>query len=228
MNEQFNVSNIAPTTSQSSNINAMIQSYSSIQTTHSDTTATNASMHEKSSIKNLQHTVGPFSSSLNVYRKRVTHRRNTSGHGVPTRDHKTAHTEQQPRLTSTEQDLEPKAPLTRHIEDILNEHLIMINDFISSYSFNTSIQYSTMNPSIRDFLYTRLNELSVRNPMNQRCSRVETKAFIDLITNFNMNRAHHYQLLTDSVKDLIHLNHDTVYVPNRYIESEDDTTKGIA
>ena len=49
----------------------------------------------------------------------------------------------------------------------------------------------------------RLNELSLGNPMKQRCSRIETKAFIDSITTYQMNRSHHYHFLLLMVNHLI-------------------------
>ncbi|CAF4295828.1 unnamed protein product, partial [Adineta steineri] len=58
--------------------------------------------------------------------------------------------------------------------------------------------------------------------MNQRCSRLETKAFIDLISTFQMNRAHHYSFLTDSVKDLLISNNEAIHLMNQYSENEDD------
>jgi hypothetical protein len=129
-------------------------------------------------------------------------------------------------LQTSQQEQEQKSPLIRNIEGILNEHLIMINNLLLNFSLNASIHYPSQNSSFRDFLYTRLNELSQQNPMNQRCSRVETKAFIDLITSFQMNRAHHYSFLTDSVKHLAASNNDTIHFANRINENEDDAIRG--
>ena len=98
----------------------------------------------------------------------------------------------------------------------------MINNLLLNYSFNASIQYPSQNPSIRDFLYTRLSELSLRNPMKQRCSRIETKAFIDSITTCQMNRSHHYSFLIDSVRDLLKSTNNPVRLSTCSSETEDD------
>jgi hypothetical protein len=98
----------------------------------------------------------------------------------------------------------------------------MINNLLLNYTFNASIQYPSQNSSIRDFLYTRLNELSLRNPMKQRCSRIETKAFIDSITTYQMNRSHHYHFLIDSVRDLLKSTNDPIRLSTCSSEIEDD------
>jgi hypothetical protein len=102
----------------------------------------------------------------------------------------------------------------------------MINNLLLNYSLNASIHYPSQNSSFRDFLYTRLSELSQGNPMNQRCSMVETKAFIDLISSFQMNRAHHYSFLTESVKDLLISNNDAIHFSKRFSDNEDEVMKG--
>jgi hypothetical protein len=98
----------------------------------------------------------------------------------------------------------------------------MINNLLLNYSFNASIQYPSQNSSIRDYLYTRLNELSSKNPMKQRCSRIETKAFIDSITTYQMNRSHHYYFLINSVRDLLNSTNDPIRLSTYSSETEDD------
>jgi hypothetical protein len=203
----------------------MAQSYSPVRSTHSDSSAATPLINTKSSSRNLPNTSTSLSSSLHMQRKRGPHRRNPSGLVSVTRDRKNSLNKSDQQNLS-QQDQEQKSPLNRNIEAILNEHLTMINNFLPNYLFNASMQYTTPNSSFREFLYTRLNELSQKNPMNQRCSRVETKAFIDLISSFQMNRAHHYSFLIDSVKDSLISNNDPVHFPNRFSETEDDVIKG--
>ena len=96
-----------------------------------------------------------------------------------------------PLLSQTsEQDEEflPISPMIRNIKEILNEHLKMIQSLL----LNSSDHSLT-----REKFYPRLVELSEQNPMYQRCSRIETKAFLDLITHFQMNRSHHYHFLLE-------------------------------
>jgi hypothetical protein len=197
----------------------MTQSYSSVRSTHSDSSATTSLINTKSPTRNLPNATVSLSSSLHTQRRRVPHRRNLSGLAAVTRDRKNS-------FNKSEQEHEQNSPLNRNIESILNEHLTMINNLLENYLFNSNIHCITQNSSFRDFLYTRLNELSQQNPMHQRCSRVETKAFIDLISSFQMNRSHHYSFLTDSVKDLLISNNDTVHFSNRFRENEDDVIKG--
>jgi hypothetical protein len=207
----------------------MAQSYSSVHSTHSDSSVTPSFVNTKSSTRNSPNATTSLTSSLHLPRKRGGyHRRNLSGLAAVTRDRKNSFnkSDQQTSLQSSQQEQEEKSPLTRNTEAILNEHLLMINNIFLNYSSNTSIHYPSQNSSFRDFLYTNLNKLSQQNPMNQRCSRVETKAFIDLITSFQMNRAHHYSFLTDSVKDLLISNNDPKHFSNSYSETEDDIIKG--
>jgi len=202
----------------------MAQSYSSVHSTHSDSSVTTSLINTKALTRNSTSTT----SSLYLPRRRGPNRRSLSGLAAVTRDRKNSFnkSDQQIILQSSQEEQEPKSPLIRNIQSILNEHLIMINNLLLNYSFNSNIHYSLQNSSVRDFLYTRLNELSQQNPMNQRCSRVETKAFIDLISNFQMNRAHHYSFLTDSVKNLLISNNDTRNFSNSYSENEDDVIRG--
>ena len=162
-------------------------------------------------------------------RKRISHhRRNLSGLAAVTRDRKNSFN----RLIGAKSEEQqnnvqlaappPTTPLVRDTKAILNEHLIMINNLLMNYSFNASIQYPSQSSSIRDFLYHRLHELSLRNPMKQRCSRVETKAFIDSITSYQMNRSHHYKFLLDSIRNLLKLNSDPVRLSACSSEVEDD------
>jgi hypothetical protein len=161
-------------------------------------------------------------------RRRVPqHRRNLSGLAAVHRDRKNSFTKSNSIKTDEQQNLsqisqQQPIPLVRDIKSILNEHLTMINNLLLNYSFNASIQYPSQNSSIRDFLYTRLNELSLRNPMKQRCSRVETKAFIDSITTYQMNRSYHYNFLINSVRNLLKSNHDPVRLSTCSSETEDD------
>jgi hypothetical protein len=166
-------------------------------------------------------------SNLNNQRRRIPqHRRNLSGLAAVTRDRKNSFTKAASNKIEDQQAIpqisqQQSTPFVRDIKAILNEHLTMINDLLLNYSCNASIQYPSQNSSIRDFLYTRLNELSLKNPMKQRCSRVETKAFIDSITTYQMNRSHHYKFLIDSVRDLLKSNNDPVRVSTSTKETEE-------
>ena len=167
-------------------------------------------------------------SSLSA-RKRISHhRRNLSGLAAVTRDRKNSFNRSVTTKVDEQQNnvqlavVQPTTPLVRDTKAILNEHLTMINNLLMNYSFNASIQYPSQNSSVRDFLYRRLHELSLRNPMNQRCSRVETKAFIDSITSYQMNRSHHYKFLLDSIRNLLKSNSDPVRLSTCCSEVEDD------
>ena len=154
--------------------------------------------------------------AAHLQRKRIfQHRRNLSGLAAGARDRKNSFSKSHPiksedQLNASQLSQQQAIPLERDIKAILNEHLTMINNLLLNYSFNASIQYPSQNSSIREFLYRRLNELSLRNPMKQRCSRSETKAFIDSITTYQMNRSHHYRFLIDSVRDLLKSTHDSL------------------
>ena len=206
----------------------MDQSYTSVLTAHSDSNAPLTLINSKPTSRHSA--TGPISlsSSLHHPRKRPHFRRHLSALNYAGRDRKNSFSksEQQTTGLTSEQEPEPNSPLPRQVESILNEHLMMVNKLLSSFTLNASAQSPTQNSSFRDFLYTRLNELSQQNPMNQRCSRVETKAFIDLITDLQLDRAHHYSFLTDSVKHLLITNNDTVHFPNRASETDDDPTRG--
>jgi hypothetical protein len=217
--------------SQVSYVDPMNQSYTSVRSVHSDSSATTSLINTKSSTRNVPNITTSLTSSLHLPRKRVGHhRRNTSGIVSRDRNNSLTKSDQQKlccSLSQQEQEQPEYLPLVRNIEAVLNEHLIMINSFLLNYSFNASIQYPSQNSSIRDFIYTRLNELSEQNPMRQRCSRVETKAFIDLITSFQMNRGHHYSFLNDSVKDLlITTTTDPICFSTSHSENDDDIIKG--
>ena len=203
----------------------MSQSYTSVRSTHSESSATTPLINTKSSSRNLPNTSTSLSSSLHMQRKRGPHRRNPTGFVSVTRDRKNSFNKSDQQNLS-QQDQQQTSPLNRNIEAILNEHLTMINNLLVNYLFNATMHFTTPNSSFREFLYTRLNELSQKNPMNQRCSRVETKAFIDLISSFQMNRAHHYSFLIDSVKDSLISNNDALHFSNRFRENEDDLIRG--
>ncbi|CAF3751451.1 unnamed protein product [Adineta steineri] len=216
-------------------------SHTSVRSIHSDSSLNTPLMNSKAAGQSS--TTGgitSLSSSLHLQRstpsntsqsqrRRTTHnRRNLSGFAAVHRDRKNSMTktntnkidEQQNISQSTQQ--QQTIPLVRDIKLILNEHLSMINDLLLKHSCNASIEYPTHNSSIRDFLYTRLSELSLKNPMKQRCSRVETKAFIDSITTYHMNRSHHYRFLIDSVRDLLKSNIDPVRLSTCSSETEDE------
>ncbi|CAF2411458.1 unnamed protein product [Rotaria sp. Silwood2] len=213
--------------SKPSNADSMTHSHSSARSTQSDSSTTTAFPNTKSSTKISSNAAISLSSSAHLHRKRIPQRRNLSGFAAVTRDRKNSFSksEQQTTVQSLQQEQEKKTSLNRNIEAILNEHLTMINDLLSNYSYNSGLQYSSQNSSIRDFLYTRLNEFSQKTPMTERCCKVEIKAFIDLISNFQMNRAHHYGFLSDAVKDLLISTNDGIHLSNRFDESEDDITK---
>ena len=169
-----------------------------------------------------------LNNNQNQRRRPILHRRNLSGFAAVYRDRKNSVSKSVPHKTDEQQNSAANAqqqqaiPLVRDVKSILNEHLAMINNLLLNYSFNASIQYPSTNSSIRDFLYTRLNELSLQNPMKQRCSRIETKAFIDSITTYQMNRSHHYSCLITSIRDLLNSSNDPVRLSTYSSETEDE------
>jgi hypothetical protein len=169
--------------------------------------------------------------SLSARKRTLHHRRNLSGLAAVTRDRKNSFNRSAATKADEQQNsvqlavTQTTGPLVRDKKAILNEHLIMINNLLMNYSFNASIQYPSQNSSIRDFLYRRLHELSARNPMKQRCSRVETKAFIDSITSYQMNRSHHYKFLLDSIRNLLKSNIDPVRLSTGCNAVEDDQSR---
>ena len=203
-----------------SQVELRTQRRSSVLSNGSDLITDISSMNLKPLTKTLSSTLPssvPF--SFLTHRKRLSHRRNLIGLGPVTRDRKNSFSKSEKQTLS--QDGQQRTPtFMHHMETIINQHLILINELFSNYSFNINISYSLQQLSIRNFLYTRLKEISQQNPMNDQCSRIETKAFIDLITNLQMNRAYHYQFLTNSVKDLLITNNDVMHYANRYDENE--------
>ena len=130
-------------------------------------------------------------SSLNLPKRRESHRRAGSANLSTVR----TGNELISQTSQPDEGFDPTSPLARTIESILNEHLTMINALLTS---NLSFQ-NNFYPTIgKNEIYLRLNELSEKTPMHQRCSRIETRAFIDLISNFHMNRSHHYRFLFGS------------------------------
>lgn len=180
-----------------------------------------------SSSLHLQRNTTATNTSQSQRRRVPQHRRNLSGLAAATRDRKNSFTksntnkiDEQLNISQTSQ--QQTIPLVRDTKAILDEHLKMINQLLLNYTFHASIQYPSQNSSIRDFLYTRLSELSLGNPMKQRCSRIETKAFIDSITTYQLNRSHHYSFLIDSVRELLKSNNDPVRLSTYSSETEDD------
>ena len=191
-----------------SNIDPMSQSYTSVRSAHSDSSATTSVTNTKSSP-----------------RKRSFHPRNSHNLLKPSRDRKNSFNKSEPHNIPQEVQ-ERKTASTRAIDDILNEHLAMITQFLTSYSLHVTMPYPSQNVSIREFVYARLHEHSRQTPMSQRCSKGETDAFIDLISHFQMNRAHHYAFLTESVKDLVLLNDETIRLFSTGDNDEDTASKG--
>ncbi|CAM4798235.1 unnamed protein product [Rotaria magnacalcarata] len=225
-----------------SHIDPLSQSYSSVRSIHSDSSITGALINTKAITRsNAPGTISltsslhlqrntPINSSSSQRRRLVPHRRNLSGLAAVQRDRKssfskasTIKTDEHPHLSQPLQ--QQPIPLVRDTKAILNEHIAMINNLLLNYSFHASIQYPSQNSSIRDFLYTRLNELSLQNPMKQRCSRMETKSFIDSITAHQMNRSHHYRFLIQSIRDLLKSTNDPVRLSTCSNETEDDIPK---
>ncbi|CAF1309834.1 unnamed protein product [Rotaria magnacalcarata] len=225
-----------------SHIDPLSQSYSSVRSIHSDSSITGALINTKTITRsNAPGTISltsslhlqrntPINSSSSQRRRLVPHRRNLSGLAAVQRDRKssfskasTIKTDEHPHLSQPLQ--QQPIPLVRDTKAILNEHIAMINNLLLNYSFHASIQYPSQNSSIRDFLYTRLNELSLQNPMKQRCSRMETKSFIDSITAHQMNRSHHYRFLIQSIRDLLKSTNDPVRLSTCSNETEDDIPK---
>lgn len=229
MPDQANQLHSLPVTSLPNNLDPLNQSYTSVLSAHSDSSAATSLINSKSPSRNSASGTVSLSASLHHPRKRGHYRRSCNVFTFSGRDRKSSFSKSEQQVTSqtAEQEPEPNSPLYRQTESILNEHLLMINKLLSRFSLNSSIHSSSHNSSFRDYLYTRLNELSEQNPMNQRCSRLETKAFIDLITNFQINRAHHYSFLTDSVKHLLITNNNTVHFAHRGgNEHDDDVIRG--
>ncbi|UJR21263.1 hypothetical protein I4U23_024358 [Adineta vaga] len=193
---------------QMSYIDPMTQSYTSVRSVHSDSSATN-------SVTNFKST--PRTITLSSPRKRPSHRRYPNSLPTNTRDHKNLFNKSdQPNTPPPEQ--ESKLSSTRQIENVLSEHL----RFLSNSSFQANMSFSSQNISMRDFIQARLYEQSQQTSINQRYSNTEMKTFIDLIINFQMNRSHHYAFLTDSVKELSITNNDTLHVVNRHDDDDDD------
>ena len=221
-------------------IDPLNQSYTSVRSIQSDSSINPPLINTKPATNNPTTGSTSLSTSLHLQRsstitsnpslrRRVPqHRRNLSGLAAVHRDRKNSITKSNISKTDEQQTTsqisqQQPVPLVRDIKSILNEHITMINNLLLNYSFNASIQYPSQTSSIRDFIYTRLNELSLRNPMKQRCSRVETKAFIDSITTYQMNRSHHYSCLINSARDLLKANSDPVRLSTCSSETEDDS-----
>lgn len=241
----------SPSSSQAvaQNIDPLSQSCTSVRSIHSDSSLNTPLINTKpvthtpavgtTSLSSSLHlprtsTINNANNNLSQQRRRpIPHRRNLSGFAAVHRDRKNSVTkslthkndEQQNSISLSQQQQQQQqaTPLVRDVKSILNEHLSMLNHLLLNYSFNASIQYPSQNSSIRDFLYTRLNELSLQNPMKQRCSRVETKAFIDSITSYQMNRSHHYSCLITSVRDLLKSSNDPVRLSTCSSETEDES-----
>ncbi|CAF2570012.1 unnamed protein product [Rotaria sp. Silwood2] len=232
----------SPLQSLTSHIDHLSQSYTSVLSMHSDSSLNGTLINTKSTTRSPGPGAISLTSSLHLQRnttisnsqsqrrRLLQHRRNLSGLAAAQRDRKnsftksnTSKTDEHQHISQTSQ--QQSTPLVRDTKAILNEHLTMINNLLLNYSFNASIQYPSQNSSIRDFLYTRLNELSLKNPMKQRCSRIETKAFVDSITSYQMDRSHHYKYLINSVRDLLKSNNDPVRLSTCSSETDDDIPK---
>lgn len=211
------LNSMPPFVSQHSSVDPMNQSFTSIRSTHSDSSAT-TSLHN-SKPTTARHSFNPVLINTHQTRKRPTQRRNFSSLSISTRERRNSWTKPDQTLSLKDQD-EKSSPLNRNIEAILNEHLHMFNQIFTNYSATANLHYATSNLTSRDFLYTHLCELSQRNPMKQRCSRIETKAFIDLITNFHMHRAHHYSFLTDSIREIVRINNDALHYSHSLSEND--------
>ncbi|UJR28200.1 hypothetical protein I4U23_009451 [Adineta vaga] len=234
----------SPSSSQAftSCIDPLSQSYTSVRSIHSDSSLNTSLINTKAVPANSTTGTISLTSSLHLQRntpsttnqsqrrRGLQHRRNLSGLAAVHRDRKNSFTKSNTtkmdeQQTTSQISQQQTGTLVRDIKAILNEHITMINDLLLKHSCNASIQYPSQNSSIRDYLYTRLSELSLRNPMNQRCSRIETKAFIDSITTYQMNRSHHYSFLIQSVRDLLKSNIDPVRLSTCSSETEEDITK---
>lgn len=224
-----------------SNIDPLSQSYNSVLSVHSDSSLNGTLINTKATPRSLGTATISLTSSLHLQRntnintlsqrRRLgPHRRNLSGLAAVQRDRKSSFSKASINKTDEHQHSsqtiqQQSTPLVRDTKAILNEHLVMINNLLLNFSFNASIQFPSLNSSIRDFLFTRLRELSLQNPMKQRCSRIETKAFIDSITSYQMNRSHHYRFLTNSIRNLLKCSNDPVRLSTCSSETEDDTPK---
>lgn len=227
----------SPSSSQAlaSQLDPLSQSCTSVRSIHSDSSLNAQLINTKPIQRNQTTGSNMLSTSLHLQRnstlntsqtqRRRIHqyRRNLTGFSV--RDRKNSFTKTLPNKSDEQTSLsqtQTTTPLVRDIKSILNEHLTMINNLLLNYSCNASIQYPSQTSSIRDFLYTRLNELSSKNPMKQRCSRVETKAFIDSITTYQMNRSDQYKFVIENIRDLLQSQTDPIRFSTGSSEADDD------
>ena len=155
--------------------------------------------------------VSSLHSSLNLPKRRGSHRRAASGNPPSTR----LDNELERQISQPDEGFDSASPLARTLESILNEHLTMINTLLASAPANASFQNTLPPPAGRNEIYSRLVELSQKNPMHQRCSRIETKAFIDLISSFQMNRSHHYSSLLETTTNQSEHEEDQTFVTAR-------------
>ena len=217
-----------------------------LNTIHSDIDLTSPLASNRSPLQNsMPHGVVSLHSSLNLPRSSINnssffpirkryshHRRNLSGIAAVTRDRKNSFSrllntkvEEQQSISLPSQSLTTATPLTRDTKAILEEHLKMIRNVLLSYSCNASIHNPSQNSSVRDFIYRHLREISMTNPMKERCSRIETKAFIDSITSYHMRRSHHYQFLLNSIRNLLKSTVESSSDANYLSETDDEITK---
>ena len=195
----------------------MTQSFSSIHSAYSDSSVNIPLKNAEHSSKNFSHTNTSLSSSLHFHRKRIPYHRYHGGLPSVIRDRRNSFnkSDQSTMQQSLQYEQEQKASLIRSTEAILNEHLIMINDLLSTYRDSMNLSYSFYNSSINNCHYECLKELSLKNPMKERCSKTDTKTFVDLINNFQMDRESYYNFLVDSLRELIVTNNQALYCLNK-------------
>jgi hypothetical protein len=234
----------SPTSSytSSSRRDNLYQSEINVRSIQSDSSLTGSLINTSTTVDNATTSI-PLGSSQQLFRttaghsssqqkRAIHHRRNRSGFTAVTRDRKnsfnrvgtTKAEEQQSNALCNQQ---PTAPFVRDIKAILNEHLTMINNLLTNHSFDSVIQCSIQNSSIRDFRYRCLHALSLEYPMKQRCSKTETKMFIDSIVTYHMNRSYHYQYLIDNVRNLVKSLTDRTRSSTCSSEAEDGALRSI-
>lgn len=211
------------------------ESYSSIHSLHSDMSASNSLINSRPPTQADLPTAVSLISSLQSPRRRTSYRRNHTGLAAVTRDRKNSFTKSDPPIVSQssqqDEEISPQTPnVISSVESILSDHLLKINKLLENPSWNATLPYAAaQQPSMQDGVYLRLNMLSQQDLMHRRCSSLETKAFIDLITDFQMNRSHHYRHLSKTIQDsFIAINESARASTTSYSENEEDTVKGMS
>jgi hypothetical protein len=118
----------------------------------------------------------------------IDHRRNTTGQTSLKRNRKNSLTTSKSVHHEHDSIVESFVP---PIHVILNEHLTMINQLLEMtclpMSYGCAINSFTC---VHNEFFRCLTRFSRQYPMQQRCSIVATKSFVDFILNFRVHRSH--------------------------------------